>query len=62
MQIYSSLNCATIIKKNLANIGYICPLLSFSERLVHLNLNVPDEGHSKKKHIYFHLYGDIKKD
>ena len=45
-----------------ADISYIGPLLSFSERLVHLNLSVPDEGYSKKAHFYFDLYGDIRKD
>jgi hypothetical protein len=37
-----------LLKTKQADIGYIDPLLSFSERFVHLNLSVPDEGYSKK--------------
>jgi len=38
-----------LLQKKQADIGYIGPLLSFTERLLHLNLSVHDEGY--KKHL-----------
>ena len=51
-----------LLKTKQADIGYIGPLLSFSERLVHLNLSVPDEGYSNKNISILIYNGDIKKD